>query len=242
MRFTEAQIVVLIGPPYSGKTEQGRALERSHHSQCFDCGEENRQRIERNSLYALKVKPYLDRGLLVPDQYINETFHYWVEPRISKRKLPDKVPLKVLVGYPRSIIQASYLLSQYLHCGIIVIPLAISKETARKRLTQRSKENAERGTSRSDDTPEKFEIRWREYKEKSFPVLKCLEDRALNDPNNRHFLWVLDPIQTDHLSKQEVAYEIQKILHLPPRQIFSPEGELLVTPQLERKVRSRVVV
>jgi adenylate kinase len=164
--------VNIFGMPFSGKDTQGRTLADLLDAPLLGGGD-----ILRNSIIPPRSQEALKKGLLIPtDEYIDI-----VLPFLGQDEFKDKPLVLSSVGRwsgeEKSVIQVT---EQAKHPMKAVFYLDITEEEARARLakSQEEKSRGERG-NRSDDVPEVFEIRLKEFREKTMPVIKYYEKTPL---------------------------------------------------------------
>ena len=92
-------IIILLGPPGSGKGTQANFIQNKLSIPHLSTGDILRKEISRGSNLGNKAKSFIDRGHLVPD---NELLN------IMSKRLNEKDVKKgfLLDGYPRTIPQA----------------------------------------------------------------------------------------------------------------------------------------
>jgi adenylate kinase len=95
-------ILVLLGPPGSGKGTQAKRLEKEHHWPQLSTGDMLRAAISQGTELGLKAKTFMDNGSLVPDDVVIGL----IEERV---KSPDAKAGFILDGFPRTIPQAEAL-------------------------------------------------------------------------------------------------------------------------------------
>lgn len=95
-------IVILLGPPGSGKGTQAKRLITKHGWPQLSTGDMLRSAIQAGTDLGLKAKTYMDKGSLVPDEVVIGL----IQDRIQK---PDCKGGVVLDGFPRTIPQAEAL-------------------------------------------------------------------------------------------------------------------------------------
>lgn len=95
-------VVVLLGPPGAGKSEQSRRLAARHSIPVISTGDLLRDHVRRGTKLGLQADPYMKAGRLVPDSLMNPI----IEDRLSQ---PDCERGFILDGYPRTLGQAESL-------------------------------------------------------------------------------------------------------------------------------------
>ncbi len=94
--------LVFIGPPGIGKGTYASILSRKYGIPHISTGDIFREEIAKGSELGKKVKEYVEKGLLVPDEIVIEV----VRQRLSQ---PDCAKGFILDGFPRTLKQAEAL-------------------------------------------------------------------------------------------------------------------------------------
>ena len=102
MKTDKTYRILFIGPPGSGKGTYSRYLSRHFGVPHISTGEMLREAVEAGDSLGEKVKGYLERGELVPDDIMIALF----EKRID---MDDTKAGFMLDGFPRTIVQAKML-------------------------------------------------------------------------------------------------------------------------------------
>ncbi|AKG38081.1 MAG: adenylate kinase [Infirmifilum sp.] len=91
--------LVFIGPPGVGKGTYANAVREKYGIPHISTGDIFREEVKKGSELGLKVKEYLDKGLLVPDDLVIE---------VVKKRLQEEDCRKgfILDGFPRTVVQA----------------------------------------------------------------------------------------------------------------------------------------
>ena len=92
-------VIILLGAPGSGKGTQAVELSRTFHLPHISTGDLFRENIKNETEIGKRVKSYLDKGALVPDELVFDILF----DRISK---PDCTKGYILDGFPRTSPQA----------------------------------------------------------------------------------------------------------------------------------------
>lgn len=203
------KLVILIGPPGSGKGSQALLLadkKRMHHLEVSKVLEkrflfakpEDVVKIEGEEYQLKEQERRWREGLLCEDAFVAKI----VEENIGKLK--DETEPILLDGYPRTKAQASlalpFLLSLYRKEGIFVIYLDVGEEESLKRnagrrvcsLMRHSVINIEEtknltvcpvdGSSlekRIMDDPEKIKVRLKKFREETVPAIEYIREQRI---------------------------------------------------------------
>jgi adenylate kinase len=98
-------ILLLLGPPGSGKGTQGRRLSERFHIPYLASGDLLRRAIEQDSAFGRQVRQYIERGLYVPDDIMVPA----AIEELNKLRREQGVRGAVLDGFPRTRDQAEAL-------------------------------------------------------------------------------------------------------------------------------------
>jgi adenylate kinase len=156
-------IVVLVGPPGSGKGTQAAFITRDFALSHVSTGEMLRAEAASGSALGDEVAPLMAAGKLVPDELIVRV----IEERLRQQDVRLGV---VLDGFPRTVGQARALDTMLGAAGRridLIISLAVPVTDLVERLVGRAREQ-----ERSDDTHQVIRVRLVEYEAKTAPVLE----------------------------------------------------------------------
>lgn len=120
--------IVMIGAPGAGKGVYAQYFRDKYCLPHISTGDIFREEIASNSELGRLIKPYVERGLLVPDDIVVEV----IKRRLSQ---PDTAKGFILDGFPRTLNQAIAL--ENITKIDAVIHLVVSEEVAVKRLSGR---------------------------------------------------------------------------------------------------------
>jgi adenylate kinase len=95
-------IIILLGPPGSGKGSQASLLKTTLNLPHLSTGDLLREHVATNSALGKIAKSYIDNGKLVPDGIILDM----IMERINQE---DCVKGFLLDGFPRTLVQAEEL-------------------------------------------------------------------------------------------------------------------------------------
>jgi adenylate kinase len=158
--------LVLIGPPGSGKGTQGKLLAPILNYNYLSMGSTLREFSKGDSKESKLVKETIDSGRIIPDTLMKKIF------RDTLRQLPKADGL-ILDGFPRDVDQISILdeaISNHKVDRVKALFIDVPKAKVIQRLTKR--EGIE---SRADDNPEVIETRFKEYDQKTHPLVEYFE-------------------------------------------------------------------
>lgn len=124
-------VLVMLGPPGSGKGTQAAMLQETLHIPHISTGDLLRDHVRRGTDLGNKAKNYIDKGQLVPDALILDMlFDRVLEKDCAKGYILD--------GFPRTLPQAEALQDRLKgKPAPIVINLELSDAKILERLTQR---------------------------------------------------------------------------------------------------------
>ena len=143
-------VVILLGPPGSGKSTQAKHLQQSYRIPAISASELLKQSHGRKSRISRAVAAPVASGELVSDETINQLVQF----RIQKR---DALQGFILDGYPRTKAQAEFLAGQLKERGLpepVVIHLDAPDAVVKQRMEARR---------RADDKPAIIERRLSDY-------------------------------------------------------------------------------
>lgn len=195
---TTQNIVILLGPPGSGKGTQAVKLTQELHIPHISTGDLFRDNIKGNTELGIRAKTFMDAGKLVPDEVVLDMLF----DRISH---PDCEKGFLLDGFPRTIPQAeafeAYVVKA--HARVIAfnleVPDAVIVERAAGRLTCKSCGNVHNKSfsppavegacdkcggeliQRTDDKPEVVLERLKVYHEQTKPLIQYYKTKKVLD-------------------------------------------------------------
>ena len=144
------KILVITGPPYSGKGTQCELLETMLGYQHISTGERIRAEKENNTHIGKVMKDFEEKGMLVPDEIMKELLtQILLENKQGKGIIFD--------GYPRTKPQVDTLIS-LLKDNKQQINQVINVVVPKEELLKRAKERAKKST-RTDDKNERVHIK-----------------------------------------------------------------------------------
>ena len=157
--------LVLLGPPGSGKGTQAARLTEKYGIPAIATGDILRAQVEAGTLLGQRVRSYIDRGELVPDQLMVDIIRH----RLSE---PDTKAGFILDGFPRTVPQAQALdamLAELQRPLDAVLYLEVDRQSLLDRLGQRH---------RQDDRPDIVEHRIDVFLEQTAPLIGYYRDHG----------------------------------------------------------------
>jgi adenylate kinase len=155
-------LVILMGPPGSGKGRQAPLLATDLGVKQLSTGDVLRVEASRGSALGAAVAPLMEAGALVPDDLVVRIITDWLCQ-------DDLAPGAVLDGFPRTVGQAlalDHVLADQGRGIDLVIVLEVPEETLAERILRRAEEQG-----RADDTPATVRRRMADHRAKTEPVL-----------------------------------------------------------------------
>tara|TARA_E500000331_G_scaffold56492_1_gene50452 strand:- start:229 stop:807 length:579 start_codon:yes stop_codon:yes gene_type:complete len=157
-------IIILLGPPGSGKGTQANFIQNKLSIPHLSTGDILRQSVKNETDLGNKVKNIMAKGELVSDDLVLDV----IKERVSQSDCDQGF---ILDGYPRNIAQAESLniLLKDINRNIDrILFLDVDFAALQSRIELRSKENNEE--KRADDTSEVLIKRLYEYKTQTAPL------------------------------------------------------------------------
>ena len=165
-------ILVLFGPPASGKGTQAKRIREKYGVAHLSTGDMLREAVAKGTEVGKRAKAIMDAGDLVPDDVVIGI----IADRIAT---PDCAKGVVFDGFPRTVAQAEALdtmLAAKRRSVRHVIVMAVDEIQLTRRVETRAAETHAKGEPiRKDDDPEVFKDRLRVYKRDTAPILPYYE-------------------------------------------------------------------
>ena len=125
--------IILFGSPGAGKGTQGDKISKKLNLHKISTGDLLRNEIKKNTSLGNKIKPIIDKGLMVSDELMNDL----IIKIISDQNFYNRL---IFDGYPRNLEQAKdldFFLKKYKQKISCVLCLKVEKEFAIKRVLGR---------------------------------------------------------------------------------------------------------
>ncbi|RIL11416.1 MAG: adenylate kinase [Proteobacteria bacterium] len=138
--------ILLLGPPGAGKGTQAVRIAQNFSIPHISTGDMMRAAVSSGSALGAKVKGYMDRGELVPDEVVIDI----IDERLSN---PDCKGGFLLDGFPRTIEQAKKV-GDYLKKAGKELSHIVELRVPSDELIRRIQGRAAAGSGRADDSVE----------------------------------------------------------------------------------------
>ncbi|MEN3265926.1 adenylate kinase [Pseudonocardia sp.] len=166
-------ILILMGPPGSGKGTQAKVLAGRLGVPTISTGDIFRASVAGGTELGRKAQQYIDAGEYVPDELTNAM----VRERLAE---DDTRSGFLLDGYPRTLDQVA-VLDELLAAQDRRLDAVVELEVDPEELVQRLLRRAEL-EHRSDDTEEIIRRRLQVYTEQTLPLIEVYAERGLVIP------------------------------------------------------------
>lgn len=164
------KILVVTGPPYSGKGTQCAALKENLDYKHLSTGDRIREEKKQETSRALAMKAYEEQGNLVPDSMMLEL----IEDMIEENRQETGI---ILDGYPRTVPQVDALLERLDKKGLQIAKV-INIEVPSDELLVRAKKRAAESARKDDDDPETHFKRIRIFEAETRPAIAYFKTKV----------------------------------------------------------------
>jgi adenylate kinase len=164
-------IVVLFGPPGSGKGTHARTIAKAYDLDLISTGDMLRAEVATGTELGGEVEPIMKSGALVPDDLMVRVIESHLRQAVGHAGA-------LFDGFPRTLPQAEAFDGMLERTGRrvdLVIVLDVPEDELRARILRRA---AEEG--RADDTPATVRTRLEVYLSETAPVLTHYQHKAVN--------------------------------------------------------------
>ncbi|CAL2103708.1 Adenylate kinase [Tenacibaculum sp. 190130A14a] len=140
------EILIITGPPYSGKGTQCEILKRELNFNHISTGDRCRLEKENQTEIGKVMAQYEEKGDLVPDSLMKELFSNILDENKDKKGI-------ILDGYPRTEAQVNDLI-QLVEQKNMEIGRVLNIEVPKSELLARAKKRAETSDRKDDKDPQ----------------------------------------------------------------------------------------
>jgi adenylate kinase len=163
------KILIVTGPPYSGKGTQcdiiSKELQFTHVSTGDRCRQEKANKTEIGEI----MSSYEEKGDLVPDSIMKDLFGQILDENLGRNGI-------LLDGYPRTKPQVDHLLELVRARGLR-ITLVINIEVPREELLSRALRRAADSTRADDRNPETHLKRVAIFENQTLPAIEYMKTK-----------------------------------------------------------------
>jgi adenylate kinase len=189
--------LIVFGYPGSGKGTQAKKMAEKYNLVYISTGKMLRKEIKEDTEIGRIAKPYMDKGIIVPDEIAIKLIEEKIQASPGSRGF-------IFKGFPRTIVQAYIvdgMLKKMNSSVTSAIELQVSQLEAMKRLAQRSKTDRSRLYDMDTET---IVSRLEEYEQKTM--------LARNFYNKRNLLHVVSGVGTEDEVFESICNQIDLTL------------------------------
>lgn len=163
------KILVMTGPPYSGKGTQCEIIAKETDYAHLSTGEAIRKEKDEQTELGKLMSQWQDEGKLVPDEVMEEFVEELIKQRSDSRGI-------ILDGYPRTVNQVETIIRITDKLGH-EISQVINIEVPKEELLKRALKRAETSDRIDDQDPQKHIKRIEIFEEDTKPAISYLNKR-----------------------------------------------------------------
>ncbi|SHJ47928.1 adenylate kinase family protein [Aquimarina spongiae] len=140
------EILVITGPPYSGKGTQCEILNKQLQYKHISTGDRCRLEKENGTEIGKTMSAYEEKGDLVPDAIMKELFSQILDENLSNKGI-------ILDGYPRTEAQVNDLIELVAQKDLKITKV-LNIEVPKTELLERAKKRAQTSNRKDDKDPQ----------------------------------------------------------------------------------------
>lgn len=163
------ELLIITGPPYSGKGTQCDILTKELEYQHISTGDRCRYEKDQKTAIGLELDRYQKMGDLVPDDLMKDLFSQILDENMKKKGV-------ILDGYPRTTNQVDDLL-ELIKEKNIQVKTVLNIEVPHETLLLRAKKRAETSTREDDKNPETHIKRIRVFEKETLPAIEYIKSK-----------------------------------------------------------------
>lgn len=162
------KIIIITGPPYSGKGTQCEVIKKNLDYNHISTGDRCRLEKEEKTEIGMIMSEYEERGDLVPDELMKDLFSQILDENIESKGI-------ILDGYPRTIHQVKNLM-ELVQAKNLSISKVLNIEVPQEELLRRASKRAETSNRKDDKNPEIHTKRIRVFENLTIPAINNMKD------------------------------------------------------------------
>lgn len=162
------KIIIITGPPYSGKGTQCEVLKKTLGYHHISTGDRCRQEKQEKTEIGMIMSEYEERGDLVPDELMKDLFSKILDENIHSKGI-------ILDGYPRTMNQVKNLIELVQSKGL-TISKVLNIEVPHEELLRRASKRAETSNRKDDKDPEIHLKRIYVFESLTVPAINHMKD------------------------------------------------------------------
>jgi adenylate kinase len=163
------EILIITGPPYSGKGTQCDVLKELLNFEHISTGDKCRQEKQNETKIGKIMCEYEEKGNLVPDAIMKDLFSKILDDNKSKAGI-------ILDGYPRTKPQVGDLIA-LVNSKNLKIGKVINIEVPKSELLIRAKKRAETSNRKDDKDPQIHIKRIEVFEESTRPAIEYMKSK-----------------------------------------------------------------
>ncbi len=162
--------IVLIGPPFAGKGTQCELISKKFNFTHLSTGAAIRGEIKKNSEFGIKAKEYSAKGLLAPDDLLEQIVRNFIKDNMNPQGF-------LFDGYPRNLPQVKTLIKILTELDNKIDSFVIL-EVPNEELLKRAIKRAEIENREDDKDPEVIQRRLDIYESETKPIIDYAESNG----------------------------------------------------------------
>jgi adenylate kinase len=163
------EILIITGPPYSGKGTQCNVIKELLGFEHVSTGDKCREEKQKETEIGKIMSQYEEKGNLVPDSIMKDLFSKILDENKAKKGI-------ILDGYPRTIAQVDDLL-ELVHSKKLKIGKVLNIDVPKSELLIRAQKRAETSTRKDDKDPEIHVKRIEVFEESTRPAIEYMKSK-----------------------------------------------------------------
>jgi len=163
------KILIITGPPYSGKGTQCELLKSQLNYVHVSTGDRCREEKNNKTDIGIIMSEYEEKGDLVPDSIMRDLFEKILDENIKSEGV-------ILDGYPRTKPQVADLL-QLISSKNLLINKVLNIEVPVDELLKRAEKRAETSNRKDDKDPEIHKKRIRVFENVTKPAIEFMKTK-----------------------------------------------------------------